>query len=78
MDPRDTPDHMTSISAYTAGGIKRKGVIFKAMVFIIPNNFYVWWNPVFLGMAEYLLPVARIELIPCFDLLACTTFAFPI
>ena len=37
-DPRDSPDHMTSRSAYKAGGRRRKGGTFRVMAFVFPSH----------------------------------------
>ena len=53
-DQRDIPYHMTSCSAYKAGGKRRNGGTFRGMVFVFPSNGYAWWSPAFLEMAEHL------------------------
>ena len=53
-DQRDIPYYMASCSAYKAGGRRRTGRLFGLMEFVFSSNYYAWWSPAFLEMAEHL------------------------
>ena len=77
---RDIPDHMTSCSAYKAGGRRGKAGTIGAMAFVFPSHRYAWWSPAFLEVAEH-LPAngkRRMNSLFCFALLVRVAFALPI
>ena len=77
-DQRDIPDHKMSCSAYKAGGRRRKRGVVQSDGICLPKRLLGMMEPCFPEMAEHLPDMGSGEGIPCFALLACTAFAFPI
>jgi len=49
---RDIPYHMTSCSAYKAGGRRRKGGTFRMLAFVFSSNCYMCRSLALLEMTE--------------------------
>lgn len=76
VNQSNIPYQVVSCSAYSPGERRRRRGLFKEIIFVFPNQHYVWWRSASLGMAEHTcLPMRSGELMLWVLLLEHMAFA---